>query len=287
LRNFSLANIGDALAHAFKFFYWKICCLYCEIKKRRKRLMRIQSVRMSRKSHRSSGNTMLSNNLGPNNSSIHASFKARPPSSATLKSQESKLPNTHHLPTLITISDGASPTPSPSHEVDMPPAEMAATTSSEPSSDVTAATATLSAPHETIINFSIDADFRKLPPMAVDDEDAEGVEDDRLMVVISNQVDKRKMSVCNMEPESIDGIDYVDETPQPSPTHLSPDENTQVIIHDVQDEESHIGDFEPRYEKVSVPVYICLLVVFGYIIGGSILFASWEGWNLLDGAYFW
>ena len=147
------------------------------------------------------------------------------------------------------------------------------------------------------------AETRKLPPMAMDDDYADGPaaeDDEKLMLTISipgsagggGGADRRKMSVCNMPPETIDGIDYVDETPQPSPTHLSPDENTAVIVHDMQDDdESGHGGFHDheggRYEKVSVPVYVCLLVVFGYIIGGSVLFASWEGWELLDGAYFW
>ncbi|OQV25261.1 hypothetical protein BV898_00945 [Hypsibius exemplaris] len=317
-----LANIGDALAHAFKFFYWKVCCLYCELKKRRKRLMRIQSVRMSRKSHRSSANTMLSNNVGgggtQQNNSLHTSFKVRPPSSATLKSQELlKNPNppvNSHNMTLIRINDDeTSPTPSPTHHErvgDSPEhsgtsTERATTSIDHSSTDVTAAAPPT--PHETIISFSVEgadsggnnnkkstpppAELKKLPPMAMDDEYGEGVEDEKLMLSIAipppGGAGGRKMSVCNMPPETIDGIDYVDETPQHSPTHLSPDEHTQVIIHDVQDDDSHMGgDFEPRYEKVSVPVYICLLVVFGYIIGGSILFASWEGWNLLDGAYF-
>ena len=60
-----------------------------------------------------------------------------------------------------------------------------------------------------------------------------------------------------------------------------------MIIHDVEEDDHRMGDYEPRYEKVTVPVYICLLVVFGYIIGGSILFASWEKWSYFDGAYFW
>lgn len=46
----SLANIGDAMAIAFKFIYWKICCLYCHYKKRKRRLKRARSVRSMRKS---------------------------------------------------------------------------------------------------------------------------------------------------------------------------------------------------------------------------------------------
>ena len=37
---------------------------------------------------------------------------------------------------------------------------------------------------------------------------------------------------------------------------------------------------------VTIPVTSCLLVLMFYVGLGTVLFASWEGWNLLDGAYF-
>jgi hypothetical protein len=38
--------------------------------------------------------------------------------------------------------------------------------------------------------------------------------------------------------------------------------------------------------KVSVPISICLVIIAVYIIGGSALFAVWEGWDYLTGSYF-
>ena len=37
---------------------------------------------------------------------------------------------------------------------------------------------------------------------------------------------------------------------------------------------------------VTIPVTTCLLVFFGYILCGAVIFSAWEGWGLLDGAYF-
>ena len=37
---------------------------------------------------------------------------------------------------------------------------------------------------------------------------------------------------------------------------------------------------------VTIPVTSCLIVLFGYIFLGTVLFSNWEGWNYLDGAYF-
>ena len=39
-------------------------------------------------------------------------------------------------------------------------------------------------------------------------------------------------------------------------------------------------------EKVTVPVYVCLIIIAGYTLSGSCLFAGWEGWDLLTGSYF-
>lgn len=37
---------------------------------------------------------------------------------------------------------------------------------------------------------------------------------------------------------------------------------------------------------VTIPVSSCLIVLALYILVGTILFSTWEGWNYLDGAYF-
>lgn len=35
-----------------------------------------------------------------------------------------------------------------------------------------------------------------------------------------------------------------------------------------------------------VPIWLCVFLVIGYILGGAYLFARWENWSLLDSAYF-
>ena len=37
---------------------------------------------------------------------------------------------------------------------------------------------------------------------------------------------------------------------------------------------------------VTIPVTSCLLVLFAYIVLGTLLFSNWEGWSYMDGAYF-
>lgn len=58
------------------------------------------------------------------------------------------------------------------------------------------------------------------------------------------------------------------------------------------DEESALGD--ENTDRTSdiptqirpVPIWLCVFLVVGYIIAGAILFHKWEGWTLLDSAYF-
>lgn len=35
-----------------------------------------------------------------------------------------------------------------------------------------------------------------------------------------------------------------------------------------------------------VPIWLCVFLVVGYILGGAYLFSRWENWSLLDSAYF-
>ena len=45
-------------------------------------------------------------------------------------------------------------------------------------------------------------------------------------------------------------------------------------------------DDEDEDGKVTVPISICLIIIAGYIFGGSVLFTLWEEWDYLTGSYF-
>uniref|UniRef100_A0A0A9YAP1 TWiK family of potassium channels protein 18 n=2 Tax=Lygus hesperus TaxID=30085 RepID=A0A0A9YAP1_LYGHE len=47
---------------------------------------------------------------------------------------------------------------------------------------------------------------------------------------------------------------------------------------------SRAPEFKPQ--AVTVPITLCLSIIIGYLYGGAVLFARWERWGLLDGAYF-
>jgi hypothetical protein len=58
----------------------------------------------------------------------------------------------------------------------------------------------------------------------------------------------------------------------------------------ILDENSVYGDDagdRPMSSQIRpVPIWLCVFLVIGYIIGGGFLFMNWEGWNYLDSVYF-
>jgi hypothetical protein len=60
-------------------------------------------------------------------------------------------------------------------------------------------------------------------------------------------------------------------------------------IASVMDENSLYGDeFDGDDNPFMrpVPIWLCVFLVIGYIILGTYLFRTWEGWDYLDAAYF-
>lgn len=61
-------------------------------------------------------------------------------------------------------------------------------------------------------------------------------------------------------------------------------------VASVMDENSLYGDDYDADGDNSyirpVPIWLCVFLVIGYIIGGAFLFRAWEKWDFLDAAYF-
>ena len=81
-------------------------------------------------------------------------------------------------------------------------------------------------------------------------------------------------------------------TTQPDSMAVSIDQNPYDLF-DLGKESGAIGYDDPfdfgeseSQEKVTVPISICLIIIAGYIFGGSMLFALWEEWDYLTGSYF-
>lgn len=83
--------------------------------------------------------------------------------------------------------------------------------------------------------------------------------------------------------------------PSPSPRIMSPMGfaiNRQARhMQSVMDENSNYGDDwdnenPPMSYIKPVPIWLCVFLVIGYIVGGAVLFQRWEEWSYLDSAYF-
>ncbi|XP_037030041.1 TWiK family of potassium channels protein 18 [Bradysia coprophila] len=51
-------------------------------------------------------------------------------------------------------------------------------------------------------------------------------------------------------------------------------------------EDDIVEDIEGATNTVTVPITICLMIMTGYILMGSLIFCMWEGWDFFDGCYF-
>jgi hypothetical protein len=49
----------------------------------------------------------------------------------------------------------------------------------------------------------------------------------------------------------------------------------------------YYGEDAPPMSYIKpVPIWLCVFLVIGYILGGAFLFKEWEKWGFLDAAYF-
>ena len=64
--------------------------------------------------------------------------------------------------------------------------------------------------------------------------------------------------------------------------------NKPVKKKKVKEEKEEVVEFKlvEDLRLITIPVTTCLLILITYIIFGAVLFAAWEGWNYMDGAYF-
>ena len=72
------------------------------------------------------------------------------------------------------------------------------------------------------------------------------------------------------------------------------DMNSRYDYRNFNHQSSQLAFLEDSYDiddlgdsgKVTVPIYVCLIIIAGYIFAGSVLFTLWEDWDYLTGSYF-
>ncbi|XP_066984328.1 potassium channel subfamily K member 18 isoform X1 [Macrobrachium rosenbergii] len=298
-----LANIGDGMAHSFRFLYWKVCCYACT--KRPKKKRRVRHMRGSTRRYPSQ-----------QGSGRIRSSSFRRSNRASEKSADSHL------------SDSAFYTSSysePEYKMydDMVDADMRGLQRNRPSDR---------SHHTRSSQNSKGSDHLTPPPK-------EGLQDDGRVAVLFNKyaleteglpadnghmvtesdrdVEGRperesKRSKRDEDPDlpvihqprgprTVSGGGYLD-SPQMSRSprsserysrHLPPPADPRSRLSRLDEE--YYDDYEDEYDDEEeedfvgdkpVPIWLGVMLVVAYILGGAALFSGWEGWGFLDSIYF-
>ncbi|XP_068250020.1 potassium channel subfamily K member 18 isoform X2 [Palaemon carinicauda] len=260
-----LANIGDGMAHSFRFLYWKVCCYACT--KRPKKKRRVRHMRGSSRRYPSQ----------PGSGRIRSSSFRRS-NRASEKSADSHL------------SDSAFYTSSysePEYKMydDMVDTDMRGLQRNRPSDRS----------HQTRSSQNSKGSDHLTPPPKEDDGrvavlfnkyalETEGLPADNGHMVTENDRD------IEGRPERESKRSRRDEDPDLPVIHQPRGQRTIS-----GGDEEYYDDYEDEYDEEEdedfvgdkpVPIWLGVMLVVAYILGGAALFSGWEGWGFLDSIYF-
>ncbi|XP_066984330.1 potassium channel subfamily K member 18 isoform X3 [Macrobrachium rosenbergii] len=252
-----LANIGDGMAHSFRFLYWKVCCYACTKRPKKKR-----RVRHMRGSTRRMYDDMV-------DADMRGLQRNRPSdrSHHTRSSQNSK------------GSDHLTPPPKEGLQDDGRVAVLFNKYALE--------TEGLPADNGHMVTES-DRDVEGRPER--ESKRSKRDEDPDLPVIHQPR-----------GPRTVSGGGYLD-SPQMSRSprsserysrHLPPPADPRSRLSRLDEE--YYDDYEDEYDDEEeedfvgdkpVPIWLGVMLVVAYILGGAALFSGWEGWGFLDSIYF-
>ncbi|GIX93267.1 uncharacterized protein CDAR_191701, partial [Caerostris darwini] len=260
-----LSNIGDAMAHSFKFIYWKVCCYFCiRPKKHRKRntnrlINSHQRIQTLQQTLPSTTNVQIPS---PVSNSTEMSDSPQLPSSSTYHTA-------HSSPTVSSCKS------TPRHlEADgLPPFNCA-----------------MVYPQKTEVMSSVRYHHTQEIPLAPVITNKYALQED--MKVNSRPLQLRK-KVGTVVPPAPDVFTIMNSR---GPETYGFGSHPLYVAHerfpwkkevDVEDESlSYLSTEQGDEEEVSVPMWLCFALVISYICGGAVLFTFWEQWNFLDSSYF-
>ncbi|XP_047481462.1 uncharacterized protein LOC125033923 isoform X1 [Penaeus chinensis] len=304
-----LANIGDGMAHSFRFLYWKVCCYACTKKPKKKR--RARSMRGSRRYPSQQG-----------------SQRARASSFRRSNRASEKSADSH-------LSDSAFYTSSysdPDYKMydDMVEADMRGLQSNRPSGRSQQTRASQNSKGSDLLtpppkegaqdDGRLAVLFNKyaleqegLPPendqRSPDREDAAETRPDRDGKARRSRRDDAELPVTHQPrsqrapPPAAEAQGYLDSPPLPrSPRHsdrysrhMPPQHDPRSRLSRLDEEYYYDDDYDDDYDDEEedemggdkpVPIWLGVMLVFAYILAGAFLFAGWEGWGFLDSVYF-
>ncbi|KAK2708910.1 uncharacterized protein LOC136028185 [Artemia franciscana] len=287
-----LANIGDAMAHSFRFLYWKVCCYACTRKPKRTRTRRGRSIRGSGRYrhrsrpgsiHRGQRHSQRSADSGRSDSAF-----SRSSNSASISDQDRRYLDDPNMEIEIAspqIHRGRSSQHSKkSSKQPVGNSTEVSTTDQGSSRNNHGGDMSHHGPRSPVIldETRLTGYFNKY---ALDKNGLSSRED---------MIEHIKIQPTTIDNKTTTELPY--KVPKPGIHRSSRNdsdksdrlarlpEDDYYFEDDYYDDYSY-DDSETHVAK-PVPIWLSILLVVGYIFGGATLFSGWEQWNFLDSAYF-
>ncbi|XP_040579567.1 potassium channel subfamily K member 18 [Lepeophtheirus salmonis] len=276
------SNIGDAMANAFRFSYWRICCFVCtknDKKRQRRRAAarpkvvasnrfpsRSLSIRRSQRTSQRSADSALSvesstsYSIYNNEEKTPVSYEedvgdiGRPGMNRNRSSIKTSKNTTFEYPEENPPISSMSKPPAPDLALTTPPSKN------------------LSGNKFTR---GLSLTRKKPPPLQIQTQTG-------LPEPTSCTTTNKNINRSNRTPPGA-------QVPQKTPLGRVPEDDWMSITADPFLEEYEFileeEDFDD-YSRKPVPIWLSICLVIAYILFGAYIFKAWEGWTLLDSSYF-
>ncbi|XP_065333129.1 uncharacterized protein galene isoform X2 [Cloeon dipterum] len=256
-----LSNIGDVMAHSFRFIYWKVCCYVCTRKPKRSH----------RRGRSSRGGTIRQHRNAGGAKSRSASFRRSARTSQ--RSADSALGLSDSVMTRSSYSDNEFRYDDGVEVMQFPQKPKGMVDTSLQVQDPQQHQPSSQGGQQPVL-FNRYIDDAPQPPAWRMKGRPPGIE---------------------LEPVSAvrgDSVKSTSSLPNPAPTGRYQRQGSSRLSRLREDDliDEYIYESEPELEDTPpskpVPIWLCVFLVVSYIFGGAFLFAEWEKWEFLDSAYF-
>jgi len=302
------SNIGDAMANAFRFTYWKVCCYVCtkKPKKRRRRGRNLQralsmrppsNVTRGRSMRRSQRASQRSADSKVSDSPTATSYSVSDPDRCYEDQAEREF-----------LERGGLARGRPAQH------SKRSATGPNPTIDIKAAQAVDSRPNHLALDGVLKpSPDTELPPPLAPVEDPQPPKEklstkEKLAKGLGIRKDGAKAAAAPSTPHNSNGSPGPGLTAPPAPGLSAVGTAVAVAvpgvprgpprmarlqedpwIDDPYYDEFYYDESEEEaddYSQKSVPIWLSICLVIIYIVGGSFLFQEWEKWSFLDSFYF-
>ncbi|XP_050300144.1 uncharacterized protein LOC126738749 isoform X2 [Anthonomus grandis grandis] len=300
-----LSNIGDIMATSFRFLYWRVCCYVCQKKPKKRqrgrsfrmsvkadsRLSRSKSATSFRRPIRTSGKSADSGyGVSENGPVYHSDTELRYPDEFNHKPLTSRgasvpnsRPNRFSEPTKSATNHRVNNLPARGSSLDRKKVKemevdpmLLANTPILCNKYVIGADDIFTGkiPARRAVSAPRTSNYLQ-PPRSFTPESSSERDDEEIPKNRRKIKPKRSRSpMPNSSPKMMTPLGY--------------GQKTKYLDDPSDSEDEYNSYYEPegKGKPRPVPIWLCVLLVVGYILAGAFLFQYWENWNYLDAAYF-